>query len=274
MRQAASGEPWNRFCTRPFLRTAHLLPLAGSRQIRILAPRRGSSPCWKSASPAASSRPRWMGLDGARGTRQMGATRSTARVRGAPLFVLIRRLLVFPLPGPGERKGRVGSERPAAPSPCWRGPEAPRPRAHPRALWSRVGCGAGLFGVGERRTSRTAPPCASGRGHSLHNARKCRPGARDTRVPHVRPRPPSRQSRGLWAIHRFSRPAMPFLLPPLSPNTGRETPVCPDEGASGPQGSFSPGLPSRVSPGATGSGMVLVSPTDRVTTVVVGSSCR
>src|SRR5260370_22488404 len=48
--------------------------------------------------------------------------------------------------------------------------------------------------------------------------------------------------RGLWAIHRFSRPAMPFLLPPLCPNTGRETPVSPAEGASG-VGLLQPGSP-------------------------------
>ena len=38
---------------------------------------------------------------------QMGATRSSVCVRGAPLFVLIRRLLFFLLPEPGERKGRA-----------------------------------------------------------------------------------------------------------------------------------------------------------------------
>ena len=69
---------------------------------------------------------------------QMGATRLSVCVRGAPLFVLIRRLLFFALPEPGERKGRGGWARPAAPRPCSHGPEVPRP--HPAALWSLVCC--------------------------------------------------------------------------------------------------------------------------------------
>jgi hypothetical protein len=171
------------------------------------------------------------------------------------LFVLTRRFCFVLPPEPGDRKGRGGWARPAAPSPWPRGPEAPGPRAHPTALWSLVGCGAGRFGVGAQRTCCSALPCASGRGHWLHNARKRRPGARDTRAPHVRPRPPSRQSRGLWAIHRFSRPAMPFLLPPLCPNTGRETPVSPGEGASGGVGLLQPGVSPPLSPGAARPGM-------------------
>ena len=214
----------------------------------------------RSASGAASERaanepgvlpPMDLALRVQRGPLQMGATRSSACVRGAPLFVLIRRLPFFLLPESGERKDRGGWARPAAPRPCSRGPEVPRP--HPGALRSLVCCGAGRFGAGVRGTCCSALPCASGRGHSLHDARKCRPGARGTRAPHVRPRPPSRQSRGLWAIHRFSRPAMPFLLPPLCPNTGRETPVSPGEGASG-VGLLQPGspLPCRPEPPAPG----------------------
>ena len=155
--------------------------------------------------------------------RQIGATRSTARVCGAPLFVLILRLLVFLLPEPGERKGRGGWARPAAPRPCSRGPEVPRPHL---ALWSLVGCGAGLAVVGERGTSSNAPLDASGRGR-LGSARRCVPGELSTGVPGVRPHPLSRQSRGLSAIHRFSGSAMPFLLPPSCPNRGGETPVSP-----------------------------------------------
>jgi hypothetical protein len=80
-----------------------------------------------------------MALRVQRGTRQIGATRSTARVRGAPLFVLIRRLLVFLLPEPGERKGRGGWGRPAGPRPWSRGPEVALPRGHRTGLWSLVG---------------------------------------------------------------------------------------------------------------------------------------
>ena len=168
--------------------------------MRVLVTSRGSSPCWRSASPAASSRLRWIGLEGARGTRQMGATRSSACVRGAPLFVLIRRLLFFLLPEPGERKGRGGWARPAALRPWSLGPEVARPRGHRAGLWSLVGCGAGLAVVGERRTCCTALPCASGRGH-LGSARKCVPDGRGKGAAPARPHPLSRQSTVLSAIH-------------------------------------------------------------------------
>ena len=38
-------------------------------------------------------------------------------------------------------------------------------------------------------------------------------------------------------------------------------------------GLLQPGVSAPLSPGATGSGMLLTSPTDRVTTVIDGSSC-
>jgi hypothetical protein len=189
------------------------------------------------------------------------------------LFVLTRRFCFVLPPEPGDRKGRGGWARPAALIPWPRGPEAPRPRAHPTALWSLVGCGAGRFGVGAQRTCCSALPCASGRGHSLHNARKRRPGARDTRAPDVRPRPPSRQSRGSWAIHRFSRSAMPFLFPPFCPDAGGE-PRSPQRRSIWSAGLLQPGVFPPLSPGPTGSGMVFASPTDRGTTVIVRSSCR
>jgi hypothetical protein len=188
-----------------------------------------------------------------RGPLQMGATRSSACVRGAPLFVLIRRLLFFLLPEPGERKGRAGWARPAAPRPGSRGPEVPRP--HPAALWSLVCCGAGLAGEAERGTSRNDHLCASGRGHLPGRARRCVPGGPSTGAPDARPRPPSRQSRGLSAIHRFSGSALPLLLPPFCPNSGGAPPGSPGEGASCGVGLLQPGVSPPLSPGATGSGM-------------------
>jgi hypothetical protein len=182
----------------------------------------------------------------------MAATRATACVR--------RRRCCSPSlaaspplpPGPGDRKGRAGSARPAAPSPCSRGPEVPRPRAHPTALL--VGCGAGLFGAGEQGTWCSDLLCASGRGHLSGSARTRRRDAQGRVAPDARPPPPSRQSRGLSAIDRFPESAVPFLFPPFCPNAGGETPGYPGEGASGLQGSLSPGspLPCRPVPPAPG----------------------
>ena len=173
-----------------------------------------------------------------------------ACVRGTALFVLIRRLLFFALPEPGERKGRGGWARPAAPRPCSHGPEVPRP--HPAALWSLVCCEAGLFWVGERGTCCSALPCASGRGH-LGSARRCVLGGRGTGAAPARPHPLSRQSRGLSAIHRFSGSALPLLLPPSYPNRGGETPVSPGRSIWW-AGLLQPGVSSPASPGAIGSG--------------------
>jgi hypothetical protein len=192
---------------------------------------------------------------------------------GAVLFVLTRRFFSSLLPEPGERQGRAGWARSVAPSPCSRGPEAQRPRAHPAALWSLVGRGGGRFGSGVQGTCCSDPPCVSDRGHLPGSARTRRPGGRDTKAPDARPRPPSRQSTKLSAIDRFPGSAVPFLyLPfvlkqggrPWSP-PGKVHPVC-----RTPSARVSP----PVSRGATGSGMVLASSTDRVTTVVVASSCR
>jgi hypothetical protein len=206
-----------------------------------------------------------------RGPLQMGATRSSACVRGAPLLVLIRRRLFFLLPEPGERKGRGGWARPAAPRPCSRGPELARP--HPAALWSLVCCGAGVAGVGEQGTSRSGHLCASGRGHLPGRSRRCVPGVQGTEAPDARPRPPSRQSRGLSAIHRFSRSAMPFLITSHLSRQGREDPGLPRGRSIWGGAPSARGLPSPVARGRPPRD-VLAFPTDRVTTVTVGSSCR
>jgi hypothetical protein len=161
------------------------------------------------------------------------------------LFVLTRRFCFVLPPGPGDRKGRGGWARSAGPSLWARGPEAPRPRAHPTALCSPVSCGVGRSGAGVQDTCCNALPCASGRGHLPSNAQKRKRDAQDTRAPHVPPRPPSRQSTGLSAIHRFSRSAMPFsdYLPFFQHRRG--DPWSPPEGASCGGGAPSAwGLPS------------------------------
>jgi hypothetical protein len=105
------------------------------------------------------------------------------RLPAGGAVVRLTRCFSFFLPSePGDRKGRAGWARPAVPRPCSRGPELARPRAHPTALWSIVGLGAGLFGVGERGTSRNVPLGASGRGH-LGSARRCVPGGRGIMPP-------------------------------------------------------------------------------------------
>ena len=226
-KQTASGEAsGSRFWTRPFLHTAHRLR-SGAKAGADSRYASGSSPCSRTTSPAASPCHRWIGRAGrsAESSRLTRLNRPRA-CEGAVLLVLTRRLLVFLLPEPGERKGRAGWERRAAPSPCSRGPEAPLPRAHPRALWSRVGCGAGLFGVGERRTWRSDPLCASGRGHSSGTARRCVPYGLSTGPADARPHPLSRQSRGLSAIDRLPASAMPLPLPPFV-QTGEGRPRSP-----------------------------------------------
>jgi hypothetical protein len=147
-------------------------------------------------------------------------------MRVAPLFVLIRRLPFSLFAELGDRKGRAGLARPAAPSPWFPGPEVQRPRAPPAALWNVGGRGAGPLGAGVQGTCCTDPLCASGRGHLPGSARRRRHDGPGRGVPDARPRPLSRQSTGLSAIDRLSRSAVPFLLPPFFKH-GRETPVSP-----------------------------------------------
>ena len=170
------------------------------------------------------------------------------------LFVLTRRFFSSLPPEPGERQGRAGWARPAAPSPWSRGPEAPRLRAHPTALWSFVGRGIVRSGVGERGKWCIDFPCASGRGRWSGSARKYMPGGLCRGAPGARPRPASRQSTGLSAIDRFPRSAMPFLITSLCPDRGGETPVSLGEGASVLQCSFSPGSPLSCRPEPPGPG--------------------
>ena len=179
---------------------------------------------------------------------------------------------LLPLAESGERKGRAGWARPAGPIPCSRGPEVARPRAHPTTLWSLVCCGAGLAEVGERGTWRNDHLCASGRGHLRGTPRKCAPGGVSTAPPDARPHPLSRQSTVWSATHRFSGSALPLMFPPFV-QTGEGRPRSPREGAAWWAGLLQSGVSPPLSPGATDSGMVPTSPTDRVKTVIDGTSC-
>ena len=122
---------------------------------------------------------------------------------------------------PRGGKGHAGLARSAVPNPSPRGPEV----EGLRAPW------AGPCGAGAQRTCCISLLCASGRALFLGSARRHGHGGRDTGAPRARPCLPSRQSTRWLATHRFSASAMPCLLLSRS-NTGGETPVSPEEGAS------------------------------------------
>jgi len=86
------------------------------------------------------------------------------------------------------------------------------------------------LGAAVQDTCCTDPLCALGRGHLPGSSGRCIRDGLDRAVPDARPRPLSRQSTRLSAIHWFSGSAGPSLTPFLQTHKGRSDLKEPDTG--------------------------------------------